>query len=238
MAVAHVCTTCGIDLAGVAPVREPVYALLVKFCPECRGAHAVWEGGKHPTTAAWRYTRLLMRTLRELWGRVLVCAMALGLTLALASLGGALRRAGVGPSDLLAGEASVSPVQRLASAVETNDWVILVLAGVPLAALAGGALQRSLWRHLHPMAVWGLCVLLAAAVAGGEGLGRIVFGPPPQRGPWNQQEWIDHLSLPLLCAVLAPLGWPLGWMLSAMGRGIARRRWSRALRNARRRRRA
>ncbi len=236
VSAAHVCPTCGIDLAGVAPVREPVYALLVKVCPECRGAHAVWQGGKHPITAGWRYTRLLMRTLRELWARCIVCAMAVGLTVALASLGGELRRAGFAPIDILAGDGGRSLAQALAGAIDRHDWIILVLVGVPIAAISGGALQRSLWRHLHPLAVWLLCIALAAAVAGAPGLGRIVSGPPQQIGRlWNQQEWIDHLSLPVLCALLAPLGWPLGWMLNAMGRRIARRRWSRALRKARRR---
>ncbi len=54
MAIAHICMSCGFDLARIRPVREPHYGLMIVRCPRCTRA-AVRQ--LHPLLRRWKQIR-------------------------------------------------------------------------------------------------------------------------------------------------------------------------------------
>src|SRR5262245_27090216 len=54
MAAAHVCMTCGLDLARVRVQRDPHYHLPLVICPQCRSASV---RRRHPIISRFRQAR-------------------------------------------------------------------------------------------------------------------------------------------------------------------------------------
>ncbi len=242
MHAAHVCTSCGHDLSAVAPVREQVYALLVRFCPGCAHPHPVWPGGKHPITAAWRRTRLLVRTARglvhALGALALVCLAGAGL----AQLGPELRSVGLAPAQLWSRGplfATLADVPGLILlALQSTEWMPIPLAIVAAVAVLAGLIAADMFRHLTLAGGWLLVASAMVATATFEGMLRLPMSlTDPSWRVWSAAEWQNALGLPLLVVLLMPMGFLPARLLVA---GAARRRskrFARALRRCRQRKR-
>ena len=243
MPAAHVCPSCGIDLADIAPVREQFYALLVRFCPQCRAPHPVWPGGKHPITRGWRTARLLIRSLRSLVHRAIALGFVAGASIGFAALGPDLARVQLSPAQLLhprPGEPGLSSVAAtFTRAADTAEWVLIAPVGAALCGIALGILASTFWRHLSLLGAWLFLGAWVALMASAEGL--IVLADAamhPTAQAWTLDRWLNALGLPMLFVALTPLGFLPGVAFAALGRATRRKLWSRALRSARRRRRA
>lgn len=243
MPAAHVCPSCGIDLADIAPVRESVYALLVRFCPHCRAPHPVWPGGKHPLTRGWRTARLLVRSLRALVHRAIALGFVAAASIGFAALGPDLARVNLSPAQLLRPPPGAPGLSHLAAtftrAVDTAEWVLVAPVGVALCGITLGILASTFWRHLSLLGAWLFLGLWVALTASTEGLIVLVDAAmSPHAQPWPLDRWLNALGLPMLFVALTPLGFLPGAAFAALGRATRRKLWSRALRSARRRRRA
>jgi hypothetical protein len=75
MAISHLCTSCGLDVARVRALREPLYGLPLVTCPRC-GVHAVRR--RHPLIARWRQ---ILRLKTSVLVMLVQAALAVGLTL-------------------------------------------------------------------------------------------------------------------------------------------------------------
>lgn len=69
MAISHLCTTCGADLARVRARREPYYGLPLVVCPHC-GTPAVRR--RHPLQKRWRSGRQLALSLTIIQAQLLL----------------------------------------------------------------------------------------------------------------------------------------------------------------------
>lgn len=243
MPAAHVCPTCGIDLADIAPVRERFYALLVRFCPQCHAPRPVWEGGKHPVTRGWRIARLLIRSLRALIHRAIALGLITIASVGFGSLGSDLGQVQLSPAQLLnprpgaPGFANLSAV--LYRAIDSAEWVLVTLVGLTVVALVIGILASTLWRHLTLVGAWLMLTTWIMLTASIEGLVVTLDSlSSTSARAWTADQWLNALGLPLLISALIPLGFLPGIAFNTMVRSARRKLWSRALRNARRRKRA
>jgi len=69
MAISHLCTTCGADLARVRARREPHYGLPLVVCPHC-GTPAVRR--RHPLQRRWQSGRQLALSLTVILAQILL----------------------------------------------------------------------------------------------------------------------------------------------------------------------
>ena len=72
MAIAHLCLTCGTDLARTRPRREPYYGLPIITCPKCA---AVSVRRVHPIWSRWKNFRRVDAALRILATQLILAAL-------------------------------------------------------------------------------------------------------------------------------------------------------------------
>lgn len=147
---AHVCQSCGRDLALIAPAREPHYGWLLVSCPGCASA-SVRAAGMGGDRCAWRKSRKVAKALLGLWGRGMVVGL---LTLLMAGAIGTL-------------EEETRQLAMGSTGEAVQSWRgPLVLLGVLEPAAGGFASTRAGWLsmggNLFLLVGWGFGCFLSA----------------------------------------------------------------------------
>jgi hypothetical protein len=222
MAIAHVCLSCGFDLARIRARIEPIYRLPLVTCPRC-GVHAVRR--RHPI---WRTYRTLLRVDAAL--TVLLVQFVLLVALLVANVCGALA----------VGEVVDGAIQR--RKLSEGEIAILVAFGLIVPIATGTWLTAGLahWRRFAGWSAFFLSVALILFVAMGAGFfGRavadhggldwlvpVLYVVRPPRAMLEMWKFIGMglMVLPAIAGV-AVLGIPVGIRLRRLGRLLRSRRW-------------
>lgn len=249
MAIAHVCTACGEDLALIAPEREPHYGWMLVRCPRC-DAPAVRR--EHAVRALWRRARKRSKAAAGLFGRLGAFAgVSAGVTawtgvLAAGSAAFAASPDGLGLTTLIVGAFHAAGANRPIF----EQWVgdpgnAAQFIGLVVVSGMAGVFLPVLLRHRRWWAVlpaWGLWLLVLVSVV------RLLFpaawlfvegGSEADVREMTRfmQGWGEHAAWTLVAWLLTVGAWIPGVISRGVtARLIRRRRWAmrRRLRQQRR----
>jgi hypothetical protein len=226
MADSHICLSCGLDLARVRAVVEPVYGLSLVACPGCAAGAVRREDS---VTAAWR--------------TAVRFASALGAMIFRLGAGAALMAASVGfvyGAEAVSAELGVTVLDLPGAAMEQaarrggDAFAVLGVVAVWLGVEVGvGVLLTAGLRHWRPRwRVWGAWAVLLLVLLSVEPLlfavqapvGRLVGDPVVYEGP-GPVEWLTRWALGLGALVAAAAGIPVGMGLIWLGWHVDRWRF-------------
>lgn len=244
---AHLCTSCGEDLALIAPQREPHYGWPLLRCPTCCAPSVRWEGHERST---WRRWRKRAKAVAGVIGRVGVFALLTILTLsATAALSEETRSLRM--SARLPGPLALLGLSRSGTGGEGGDaaragfldqrfnWFdngsnIFLVAGWTFSAVLAGVFLAVLLRHRRwfiTIPLWGAWMF---------GVWAMAFIAVPIIGSWiapEETHWkgllakslIDAADLAAWCAAFVVVGFATS-PLALVARGtvrslIHRQRW-------------
>jgi hypothetical protein len=210
MAIAHVCLGCGLDLARVRAVVEPIYRLPLVTCPRCRQAVV---RRTHPQWRAWRSAIRISSSLVVLAWKIVISMAIAGLT---------IKTAG----------------DDLASLILEFQRIVPDAWGIPVASVLVVSLLNGVWvtatlGHLSKRLAWaGWFMFIAALIGIITGMAEIF--DTTHRG-WQSPalEALGAISLVGGMLVLGLAGIPLGNLVRQAILARRQIRWRR--RRARRR---
>lgn len=215
---AHLCTSCGEDLALIAPAREPHYGWPMIRCPSCCAPSVRWEGDERRT---WCRLRKRVKAVAGVIGRVavfgLLTILTLSATATLSEETRSLRLNAAMPGPLALFGLSAGSDGATASS-QRADWLdqgqnIFLLTGWSFSAFLASVFLTVLLRHRRAwitVPAWGAWMYAAWA---------FVFVLIPIIGLWlapEETHWQGLLAKSALDA--ADIGaWCAAFALIALG---------------------
>lgn len=233
---AHLCTSCGEDLALIAPRREPHYGWPMIACPGCKANAVRWEGHDR---RMWRRTRKRAKAIAGVIGRLggfaLLTVVTLSATAALIEesrwIVGVARLPG--PLAVLGFSSDASLAAQRAIWLDHSP-IAFVLAGWVFSAFAVAVGLAVLLRHLRwwiTVPAWGIWMFCAWAV-GMLGVPTVGLLLLPQDGEFLAMLAIGNSDIDEMVAwsiafvLVAALLMPLAVTVRRVARRLVRRqRW-------------
>jgi hypothetical protein len=228
VAVSHICTSCGLDLARLRAAVEPHYGLPLVVCPEC-STPAIRR--REPITARWREGSRIARAFGALLARIVAGIVLMGGSVGVIfMLEEEARQRGRNivefPGLLLKGDAGW---------IARGDWAWVVIFFIAWASLQAGAgvlliVGLAHWRPgALPWAVWAatlvLCLsLVPATYPVRAAMGWMIADPVAYDGP-ALGVWLGRVAVGLAAMAGMPLGVILGWGVRAMDGPVRRLRF-------------
>ncbi len=227
MAIAHVCLSCGADLARIRVIRDPHYRLPIVICPDC-GEACVRR--VDPILQRWRAAQPVA---------VAMCILLLQVLIVLSLATATVLVVDVVP-DIL-------PVRISGNVFDIlyDQSLAAMVVGVTLPVLTGVWMTAGLghWRPWLARAVWGLLIAgllswdvlqLAFETIGNE-LGIVSGIGAEAHLKLAFYDWLLRVVVLFVFLMLTFVGSPLGAVLLKVHARRRRRRWSRRRARLRRR---
>jgi hypothetical protein len=215
MPLAHTCSNCGRNLAGIPAPLDPHYRLPIVVCPACRVAVVRWSDGHRPLprAVARARTAVVLAVSNTLW--FLLAAAAF--TMTSYSLAVELRRTNLGIWSLLGMLARVRE-----RGIDFDHWVgrdgpTLLVTWFCVAALTGAYLAGALGHVRRPRLVAAFALLVGLFLVLPDTVqifldllyrSHQVAFDAGLLGRYRECAWT--LPVLLAAAVVAPIGIPIG----------------------------